>query len=110
MADSPFFEIADGQGRVWRPSDDDATPRLVQGPFSRASESILALLSFAPNKVTLEYRRNGNFEVTQENISFFGTTYSIGHVKLKPDQDQKVRLTTGPSDYEGYIQYNLDET
>jgi len=110
MADSAKIAPALGEDRFWSPSDPNAAQRLSKGPFSNASAAVIALLSAGGKKKTFQYKSGGHFELEKKDVEFLGVTRSIGHVTLAPSVTQTTRITLGPRDYEGYFQYNIDET
>lgn len=100
---------ATGDDRLWDPNDDGAARALATGPHASPTAAIISLLDVSAGEVTLQFERDGNFRRTGETMTFRGTTYTIGHVQLRPESLQKTRITTG-ADFEGFIEYDVDKT
>lgn len=60
---------------------------------------------------TFEWRNGApTFEKTTETITFLGTDYNIGLIKIVPPLEAALRVDVGPKDFEAHIVYDKDES
>lgn len=60
---------------------------------------------------TFEWRGGpSSFEKTTETITFSGTDYDIGLIKIVPPLEAVLRVDVGPKDFEAHIRYNKNES
>lgn len=59
---------------------------------------------------TFEWRNGSTFDKTTETVTFLGTDYDIGLIKIVPPLEAAVRVDVGPKDFEAHIRYDKDES